>query len=216
MIKKFPPSLLLDQAVGIIRDKNTDSPKFRKYIERIGSYLAYEASKTFESETISVETPLETATSNKIKHDITILSILRAALPMTNSVFNQFEGASLGIISASRGNMIQAEGKEFAIQSNYSKIPNIENKIVIIVDPMLATGSTIKYLLKTIENSDQDPYRIIVFCAIASRFGINQIEEHYPKVDIFAAAIDEILNENGYIVPGLGDAGDRAFNTPHM
>ena len=134
---------------------------------------------------------------------------------MTNSVFNQFEGASLGIISASRGNMIKADGKEFEIESNYSKIPDIENKIVIIVDPMLATGSTITYLLKTIENSDQNPHKIVVFCAIASRFGINQIETNFPQVDIFAAAIDETLNEKGYIIPGLGDAGDRAFNTPH-
>lgn len=80
---------------------------------------------------------------------------------------------------------------------------------------MLATGSTIKYLLHSIEKSDQNPNKIIVFCAIASKFGIKQIEETYPNVEIFVAAVDEILNEKGYIVPGLGDAGDRAFNTPH-
>ncbi|MHA2028171.1 MAG: uracil phosphoribosyltransferase [Candidatus Kariarchaeaceae archaeon] len=215
MLVKFRQSLLLEQAVSIIRDKNTDSAKFRKYLERIGSYLSFEAAKTFEAEEISVETPLATASSLRIKQEIVILSILRAALPMTNAVFNQFEGASLGIVSASRGNMIATDGREFEIESNYSKVPDIENKIVIIVDPMLATGSTIKFLLQSIEDSEQNPTKIVVFCAIASKFGIDQLEKNHPNVEIFAAAVDEILNEKGYIVPGLGDAGDRAFNTPH-
>ena len=89
--------------------------------------------------------------------------------------------------------MIKEDGRKFEIESNYFKIPNIEKKIVIIVDPMLATGSTIKYLLQSIDNAKQNLGKIIVFCIIASIFGIKQIEKNYPQVEIFAAAIDDVL-----------------------
>lgn len=216
MYKVLSDSVLMQDAIAKIRDKATPSPVFRNNLKRIGRYLAYEVSKAMEQKPIKVETPLEVTDGFTFKHEIVILSILRAALPMTNAVFEEFDEGSLGLSSASRSNMIEENGRSFEIESTYSKIPPINGKIVIIVDPMLATGSTIRYLLGSISNSGEVPAKIFVLCAIASEFGVTQLEKDYPLVDIYTAAVDKKLNDHGYIVPGLGDAGDRAFNTPHL
>jgi uracil phosphoribosyltransferase len=107
--------------------------------------------------------------------------------------------------------MLKDGGKDFRIDCTYTSIPYLGDNIAIIVDPMLASGSTVLFLLNEIKN--QEPKKIIILCAIASKYGIERILKQYPDVLILAGTIDPILNENGYIVPGLGDAGDRAFNT---
>ena len=116
-----------------------------------------------------------------------------------------------GIGGIPRGKMIEKDGTDFRIDCAYINIPFLEDKVAIIVDPMLASGSTMLFLLKQLEN--QKPKKIIILSAIAAKFGIERISGHYPDALILAGAIDPILNEKGYIVPGLGDAGDRAFNT---
>jgi uracil phosphoribosyltransferase len=130
---------------------------------------------------------------------------------MSDGVLETLPDASLGVISASRGKKLLDDGKDFRIDCTYTNIPYLEDSIVVIVDPMLASGSTLLFLLKQIEN--QKPKKIIILCAIASRYGIERIEKHNSDVIIIAGDVDSILNEKGYIIPGLGDAGDRAFNT---
>ncbi|MHA1219658.1 MAG: uracil phosphoribosyltransferase [Candidatus Heimdallarchaeaceae archaeon] len=204
-------NILISEAVGKIRNKDTTPADFRINLKRIGSYLAYEASKFLETEELSTETPLGIAYFNKIKNNIVIITILRAAVPMSEGVLEVLHRAKVGIISAARGKQLQDDGKDFRIDSMYSNIPILEGKNVIIVDPMIASGSTLTFTLKEIKN--KKPLKIIVLCAIASQFGIERIQEEFPEVIILVGAIDKELNEKGYIVPGLGDAGDRAFNT---
>ncbi|MHA2252249.1 MAG: uracil phosphoribosyltransferase [Candidatus Kariarchaeaceae archaeon] len=210
---EFKESSVLIEALTAIRDKNTSAPKFRSNLKRIGTYLAYEAAKDFITKKYSIETPITKMLADKIEHEIVIISILRAALPMVDGVLDQFENASIGIISASRGDMVDEQGTEFIINSSYTNLPSLKNKIAIIVDPMLATGSTIKFVLQLMEN--ESPNKIVLISAIASKFGVKAIEDFNPEVSIYVGATDPSLNERGYIVPGLGDAGDRAFNTNH-
>jgi len=214
MLVDFPKSGLLEESIAIIRNKETKPSRFRAHLRKIGRYLVYEASQKFDLIKHDIETPIATATVNKMKHQTVIISVLRAALPMVDAIFEEFDDAALGVASASRGKMLDEEGKEFKIQSDYMKIPPLEGKIALLVDPMLATASTILYLLE--EVSKHNPVKIVIIAAIASEYGINQVVEQYPNVDIYCAAVDQVLNDHGYIVPGLGDAGDRACNTPHQ
>ncbi|MHA1953454.1 MAG: uracil phosphoribosyltransferase [Candidatus Heimdallarchaeaceae archaeon] len=204
-------SFLISEAIGRLRDKQTAPASFRIILKRIGSFLAYEVSRYLDTKTSSVESPLGTANFDELKDDIVVVSILRAALPMSEGVLEIFSDASVGVVSTSRGKMLETDGTDFRIDCTYTSIPFLEDKVAIIVDPMLASGSTMLFLLKQLVN--QKPKKIIILCAIAAKFGIEKILEHYPEVLILAGAIDPILNEKGYIVPGLGDAGDRAFNT---
>jgi len=178
----------------------------------LGVYLAYEASKFLDTTTQTVESPLGIAEMRTLEDRIVVISILRAALPMSEGVIDQFTRASVGVVSASRGKMLQEGGKNFRIDAAYVNFPFLdEDNVAIIVDPMLASGSTILFLLNMIKQ--QSPKKVIILCAIASEYGIQRITSQFPDVIILAGAIDPTLNEKGYIVPGLGDAGDRAFNT---
>jgi uracil phosphoribosyltransferase len=204
-------SVLISEIVGKLRDRETTPASFRINLKRIGNYLAYEASKHLDTETKIVETPLGDASFSEIKDRIVVISILRAALPMSEGVLEVIPNAAVGVISASRGKMLEEGGKDFRIDCTYTSIPFLGDNIAIIVDPMIASGSTVLFLLNEIKN--QKPKKIIILCAIASRYGIERILEQYPDILILAGTIDPNLNEDGYIVPGLGDAGDRAFNT---
>jgi uracil phosphoribosyltransferase len=204
-------SFLISEAIGKLRDKKTSAASFRITLKRIGNFLAYEASKYLDTKTSAVETPLGVANFDEHKDEIVVISILRAALPMSEGVLEVLPDAAVGVISTSRGKMLEKDGTNFRIDCAYMNIPYLEDKVAIIVDPMLASGSTMLFLLKQLEN--QKPKKVIILSAIAAKFGIERIIQNYPEVLILAGAIDPILNEKGYIVPGLGDAGDRAFNT---
>ena len=202
---------LISESIGKVRNKDTTTADFRVNLKQIGRYLAYEASEFLETEELVTETPLGIASFKQIKNNIVIITILRAALPMSDGVLEVLHRAKVGIISASRGKQLQEDGKDFRIDSWYSNIPPLNDKIVIVVDPMIASGSTLLFTLQEIKN--QNPLKIIILCAITSQFGADRIKKEFPDVEILAGAIDYELNEKGYIVPGLGDAGDRAFNT---
>lgn len=202
---------LISEVIGKLRDKNTIPADFRIYLKRIGNYLAYEAARYLDSETLEVETPLGNSEFRKVKNNIVVISILRAALPMSEGVLEVLPNAKFGVISASRGKKLRDDGKDFRIDCTYSNIPYLEDKIAIVVDPMLASGSTLLYVLHQIKK--QKPAKIILLCTIASQFGIERIQGEFPEAIIIVGAIDKELNEKGYIIPGLGDAGDRAFNT---
>ncbi len=207
----FDRSALLEQVLAIIRDENTSPRDFRANLRQLGTYLAYESAKKLDCIDINIKTPVSDAVVKQIADDIVVLSLLRAAMPMADAVLDQFKDASLGVISASRADMISDDGTAFQIKGGYTKIPDLNDKVVYVVDPMLATGSSMKYLLELVK--EQSPRKIILLVAISSRFGINEIENQFPEIDIYSAAIDEVLNNKGYIVPGLGDAGDRVCNT---
>ena len=204
-------NVVVSEIIGVIRDETTNAMIFRTNLTRLGQLLAYEAAEFLDTKKIKVETSLGKAEVNSINEDMVVISILRAALPMSEGVLETYSEASIGVVSMSRGKMLQEDGKDFRIDCPYMHIPYLENKFAIIVDPMLASGSTMRYLLKSIEN--QKPKKVVILCAIACKYGIERILKEYPKVIIIAGAVDPILDERGYIVPGLGDAGDRAFNT---
>ena len=204
-------NVLISETVGKLRNKETSPAEFRINLKRLGNYLTYEAAKFLETEKSSVETPLGKTDFRKIKKNIVVVTILRAALPMSEGVLEVLPDAKVGVISASRGKMLQKDGRDFRIDCTYTSIPFLGNKIAIVVDPMIASGSTLLFTLQQIK--EQKPLKIVVLCAIASQFGTERIQKEFPEAVLITGAIDQELNEKGYIVPGLGDAGDRAFNT---
>lgn len=213
MVKSFETVPLISKTIANLRNKLTAPPEFRKQLFQLGRYLAYELSKELPTETKTVEGPFGKADYIDVGNGLVILGVLRAALPMAEGVFEEFPEAQIGFLSASRGSMIDNQGKEFEIDTSYAKVPNCTNKTVLIVDPMLASAST---LLKIIEGiQEQQPEKILIISAIGTNYGIQRIENKYPQVQIFIGIIDPVLNEIGYIIPGLGDAGDRAYNTEH-
>ncbi len=205
----FEDSPYIQSLLTKLRDKKTERAEFRKILSSIGMFMAYELSKTFRVEKIPIETPLESTFGLKISdmENIVLVVVLRAAIPFMEGVAKIFEDAKIGIISAKRG-----PAPDFNIEIKYSSIPEIDGKILIILDPMIATGSTLLAILKECERIG-DPDRIIVLGVIAAPEGVEKIKEKYPNVEIYVASLDRELNAKGYILPGLGDAGDRALNT---
>lgn len=192
-----------------LRDVNIqgDRLRFRRNLERLGAILAYELSKTLEYESKTVVTPLgETETELMVNQPV-LIPILRAGIPFYNGVINFFDYAGSGFIGAWR-----IEGQELLeVELNYMAAPSIEDHNVIIIDPMLATG---KSLLLAVERlmKHGSPRHIHVLSVIASQQGIDNVRENMPMdYSIWVGAIDEHLNAQNYIVPGLGDAGDLSF-----
>lgn len=212
MYKSFENKPLISRVIAKLRDKETRPPAFRAALFKLGQYLSYEISGTLPTIQKNVESPLGKAKYLDISENLVIASILRAALPMAEGVLDEFPDAHFGFLSASREEIKDEKTKDFAIIQNYIKMPMSKDKIVIVVDPMLATGSTLVRVLSELNKTN--PSKIIVLSAIASQFGIDKIQKTYPDIEIYTGAIDQDLNEKGYIIPGLGDAGDRAYNTP--
>ena len=204
----FEDSPYIQQLLTILRDKNTSSILFRKNLVSLGRYMAYELTRTFPVERYPLQTPVAPAEGLRISMDkITIVVVLRAAIPFMEGVIKVFDKAKVGIISASRGSP-----PDFSIEIKYVRVPNIDEDTLIILDPMIATGST---LIKVFEECRKcgNPERKIIMGVLAAPEGVGRIKESYHDVEIYVAAMDRALNDKGYIVPGLGDAGDRAFNT---
>ncbi len=210
-VYSFEDSPFLMEILTGLRDKNTGAIEFRKGLVKLGRYMGYELTKTMDVEKVEIETPLEKTEGIVVKDrkNVVIVTVLRAAIPLMEGLIKVLEHARVGIVSASRG-----KAPKFEIEMNYIKIPEIKPEdTVIIADPMIATGST---LLKVIEEVRKygTPKRIIVLGVLAAPEGISKIKATYPEVEIFVAKIDRELNDHGYILPGLGDAGDRAFGAP--
>ncbi len=213
MLIKFKRNNLLKTTISKLRDQQTDSFEFRRNIRKLARMLIYEASNELRVKEVEITTPIDKTITSVINDNIIVIAVLRAALPMAEEIIDELENAQLGIIAAARGKKLNEQGTEFEIINTYSKIPDVINKTVIIVDPMIATGSTLLNILKTI--NDARPRKIIIIGAILSVFAVDLLEKLYPDISIYAGAVDNILNSDGYIVPGLGDAGDRICNTEH-
>jgi uracil phosphoribosyltransferase len=187
----------------------TDRMRFRRNLERIAEVAAYEISKELPWEETEIQTPLGTATCKTLKEQPVLATILRAGLAMHNGMLSYFDKADNAFISAYRKHN---QDGSFEISLEYMSCPELEDRIVIITDPMLATGSS---LVKTIHYMKEEgaPRQIHIVVAIACTVGIEYVRREQPDVKIWCGEIDDELTAKGYIVPGLGDAGDLAFGT---
>ncbi|UEG51254.1 uracil phosphoribosyltransferase [Ferruginibacter lapsinanis] len=190
-------------------DIQSDRMRFRRNLERIGEVAAYEISKTMEWEEKEIQTPLGTANCKMIKTQPILATILRAGLGMHTGLLNYFDKGENAFISAYRKH--KPDGS-FEINIEYMSCPDVEGKMIIISDPMIATGAS---LVKAIQylKEEGDIKQIHIVCAIACTVGIEYVLRAEPKATIWCGDIDDELTAKGYIVPGLGDAGDLAFGS---
>jgi uracil phosphoribosyltransferase len=201
-------SILCDW-IAEIRDQSvqTDRMRFRRNLERIGEIAGYEISRNLEYEELEIQTPLGISNSKMLKNQPVLATILRAGLPLHQGLLNVFDKADNAFISAYRKH--DRDGS-FEISMSYITSPELDNRVLIISDPMLATGSS---MVKTIQQlrSEGNPTEIHIVTAIACTVGIEYLRRALPACKIWCGAIDDELTAKGYIVPGLGDAGDLSF-----
>jgi uracil phosphoribosyltransferase len=200
---------ILHDWIAEMRDVNiqTDRMRFRRNLERIGEVAALEISKTLPTVTRSVQTPLGTAQCTVLKEQPVLATILRAGLPMHQGLLNYFDSADNAFISAYRKHHIDGT---FEISLEYISCPDLENRVVILSDPMLATGASIVKTIQYLRNEGKIA-QIHLAVAIACTVGIEYVRREEPKAMIWCGAIDDELTAKSYIVPGLGDAGDLAY-----
>jgi uracil phosphoribosyltransferase len=197
---------VLQHKLGYLRDKQTRNKDFRELTSEITMLLAYEALKHVELTPVDIETPIAPMTAQRVKHDIVIVPVLRAGVGMLNSLCELMPTAKVGFIGLYR----DPDTKQPV--EYYVKLPPVTNNpIVILVDPMLATGGSTAAAIDLIKREGFN--RITVVSIVSAPEGLAEVESRHPDVRIYTAAIDECLNDNKYIVPGLGDAGDRIFGT---
>ena len=198
---------LVEHKLAILRDKKTGTKEFREIVSELATILCYEAMKDAKLDTVEIETPIQKMTTHKINEDnYAFIPILRAGTGMLDGIINVVPNAKIGHIGMYR------DEETFKPNVYFFKVPkDIENREVIILDPMLATGGS---GLDAIELLKEKGAKNIKFlCIIAAPEGIKRLEEAHPDVQIYCTKIDEKLNEHAYIIPGLGDAGDRIFGT---
>jgi uracil phosphoribosyltransferase len=203
---------LISNWIAELRDVTiqNDRMRFRRNIERIGEVAAYELSKTLRFKSVDVTTPLGIASTSLLEEQPVLATILRAGLPLHQGMLNYFDKADNAFISAYRKH--HPDGS-FEISLEYLSCPDLNNRILILCDPMLATGASIVETIQAIQKT-YTPAQIHIVVTIASQKGIEHVEKELgAAIPIWCAAIDPILNDKSYIVPGLGDAGDLAFGT---
>ena len=203
---------LLNQFITEIRDVNIqkDSMRFRRNIERIGAVMAYEISKELSYKNITIQTPNSDAMQSVPSDTVVLGTILRAGLPLHTGFHNYFDRAENAFVSAYRK---YTSENEFDVIVEYLASPSLDNKTLLLVDPMLATGISADLSYRALLTKGK-PSKTILACVIASQQAVDYVISHFPEDTIlYCAAIDPILNEHAYIVPGLGDAGDLCFGT---
>jgi uracil phosphoribosyltransferase len=198
---------LVQHKLGLLRDKTTPTQVFRQLVDELTLLLTYEATKDMPTEESEIQTPLERTTVQRISgKKVAVCPILRAGVGMLDGVLSLISGARVGFIGLYR-NEETLEPVEY-----YVKLPqDIAARDVILLDPMLATGNSTAAAVATVKQAGAQSIRLIAI--IAAPEGIERLQSEHPDVAIVVAAIDRELNERGYIVPGLGDAGDRLYGT---
>jgi uracil phosphoribosyltransferase len=197
---------LVHDALVDLRDKRTPPDQFRRAATRISVLLAAEALREVPATTVTVETPIGPADGRRLGPDIVVVPVLRAGLGMLDAVLDLVPSASVGHIGLQRDEMT-------AVASQYySKLPaSLHQSFVLMIDPMLATGGSAVSALDLLRAAGAERVRIV--CIVAAPEGIAMVQEHYPDVSIYTPVVDQGLNEHKYIVPGLGDFGDRLYGT---
>lgn len=198
---------LISHKIAIIRNKDTNTKQFREVVAELAMLEAYDSFKDVPQEEIEVETPLEKTKQMVIKENsIVIVPILRAGLGMVEGVLTLFPAAKVGHIGLYR------DEETLEPHEYYCKLPkNIENKVVMVLDPMLATGGSASAAITMLKKRGCKNIKMLNI--IAAPEGIRRLANDHPDVEIYVLSVDRCLNENGYILPGLGDAGDRIFGT---
>ncbi len=189
-----------------IRKKDTKTKDFYQNVSEIAGLMAYEITRDFPLKEIEIETPICRTIQYEIASDVVIVPILRAGLGMVDGIRGMIPTAKVGFIGLYR------DEETLEPHEYYAKFPNtIVNSIVLVVDPMLATGGSAAAAITMLKNKGCEDIRYVGL--VGAPEGIKHLQSQHPDVDIYLAALDERLNENGYIVPGLGDCGDRLFGT---
>ncbi|NLI91091.1 MAG: uracil phosphoribosyltransferase [Peptococcaceae bacterium] len=198
---------LIQHKLSLIRDENTSSKEFRALVEEVSMLMAYEVTRDFPLEEVEVQTPVALAKAKKISgRKVALVPILRAGLGMVDGMLKLIPAAKVGHIGLYR------DHETLKPVEYYCKMPtDVQERDIILIDPMLATGGSASAAIGFIK--ERGAKNIKLMCLIAAPEGIKAVQQAHPDVDIFAAAVDERLNEHAYIVPGLGDAGDRLFGT---
>ena len=198
---------LITHKLGILRDIHTGTKEFRELITEISTLLCYEATKDAKLEKTIIETPLEKMETGKLNEDnYAIVPILRAGMGTLDGIINVIPNAKVGHIGLYR------DEETFQPIEYYFKMPeNVSQREVLIIDPMLATGGSASATISRLK--EEGVKKIKLLCVVAAPEGINLIEKDHPDVQIYCATVDRTLNESAYILPGLGDAGDRVYGT---
>ncbi|MBA5851479.1 uracil phosphoribosyltransferase [Clostridium sp. cel8] len=198
---------LIQHKLALIRDKNTGSKDFRELVEEVAMLMAYEVTRDLQLEDVKIETPICTTTCKMLSgKKVAIVPILRAGLGMVGGMLKLIPAAKVGHIGLYR------DEKTLNPVEYFCKLPqDIGDRDVIVTDPMLATGGSATDAITLLKKRGAKKIRLM--CLIAAPDGVEKVKKVHPDVDIYVAALDEKLNENGYIIPGLGDAGDRLYGT---
>jgi uracil phosphoribosyltransferase len=202
---------LIDHLLTEVRDqaRQVDRARFRAYLSKIGFLLGYEISKSLAWQPSEGETVLAKFHSHELKDSPVLIGVLRAGLPLLEGLQMAFDQSDVGFLGAYRS--YQSEGDDFEIAMDYVATPSLEGRDIILVDTMLATGKSLVKGIELLIKQQGTPKTIYVASAIAAQPGVDYIISCLPQVKIYAAGVDQILNEHQYIVPGLGDAGDLAY-----
>ena len=198
---------LIQHKLTIMRDKNTSSKDFRELLDEISMLMGYEITRNLPLEDVEIETPIQTATFKRIAgKKLAIVPILRAGLGMVDGLLRLVPVARVGHIGLYR------DPETHLPVEYYCKMPpDIGERLVIVVDPMLATGGSAADAITMVKAKGAT--NVLLMCLVAAPEGVKKVQEAHPDVDIYCAALDERLNDHAYIIPGLGDAGDRIFGT---
>ena len=198
---------LIKHKLTFIRDKNTGSKEFRELVTEVSLLMGYEVTRNFPLEEIEIETPIQKMKSQVISgKKVGLIPILRAGLGMVDGMLQLLPAARVGHVGLYR------DPETLQPVEYYCKLPkDIDERELIVLDPMLATGGSATAAIQFLKDKGAKSIKFV--CLIAAPEGVEKVKEAHPDVDIYVAALDEKLNENAYIVPGLGDAGDRLFGT---
>ena len=196
---------LVQDALAILRTASTPPERFRRVAERISLLLAAEATRDLPVSSVTVQTPLGPAAGRSISKDVVVVPVLRAGLGMLDAMMKLIPSARVGHIG------LQRDESTAVASRYYAKLPDLQGSVVLMIDPMLATGGSAVAALDILREAGARDTRMI--CIVAAPEGIALVERHHPDVHIFTPAIDSGLNDHKFIVPGLGDFGDRLYGT---
>ena len=197
---------LITHKLTQMRRKECGTKDFRANLDEIAGLMAYEISRDLPLRTVDIETPVSPYTTKELAKDIVLVPILRAGLGMVNGIANLIPTVKIAHIGLYR------DEETLEPHTYFEKYPkNVKDAVVMIVDPMLSTGGSANAAIDMVKKQGAKNIRLV--CLVGAPEGVKAVEEAHPEVDIYLAALDEKLNEHGYIVPGLGDAGDRIFGT---